>query len=299
LPLFAERRRIAGVPARVLRSLSDEHSQRFDLLAHPDDDQTARALFAHLQRDRSWDVLELREAPAAGAAVDRLIDAASGHPIGRWDAMSSPTLPLPTTIQALEQQQSAKFRSNLRRRKKKLESDVGPIALERLPNRASRDELDRALAEAYSLEAAGWKGEAGTAIACDPLLTTRYTQIARAFAARDQLALYFLTIDGVRKAFHFALIEDGVYYLLKPGYDPELAQYGLGHLLVDAVVRDLVGTGVSELDFLGDDLPWKREWTDRVRPHVWRYVFARTPFGRALHAWKFSLAPRIKRLLRR
>ena len=40
LPLVAERRRLAGVPARLLRSLSDDHSQRFDLLldpAHADD----------------------------------------------------------------------------------------------------------------------------------------------------------------------------------------------------------------------------------------------------------------------
>ena len=35
LPLVAERRALAGVPARVLRSLSDDHSQRFDLLLDP------------------------------------------------------------------------------------------------------------------------------------------------------------------------------------------------------------------------------------------------------------------------
>src|SRR5262249_35262602 len=32
LPLFAERRLLNGAPARVLRSLSDDHSQRFDAL---------------------------------------------------------------------------------------------------------------------------------------------------------------------------------------------------------------------------------------------------------------------------
>lgn len=299
LPLFAERRRIAGIPARVLRSLSDDHSQRFDLLVRKDDAEAARALWTHLQRDRSWDVLELRDAPVENAAAELLVQAAGDHPTARWSSMVSPTLPLPESLEALDKQLSAKFRSNLRRRLKKLNAEVGPVALERIDNRAGREQIDRALQEGFALEAAGWKGDQGTAIACNPALTARYTQLARAFAAKDQLALYFLTVGGARKAFHFALIDGGVYYLFKPGFDPALSTYGLGHLLIDAVIRDLVGKGVRELDFLGDDMPWKREWTDQARPHAWRYIFARTPFGRALHAWKFSLAPRLKTLLRR
>jgi CelD/BcsL family acetyltransferase involved in cellulose biosynthesis len=301
LPLFLEKRRLSGVPTRILRSLSDDHSQRFDVLMRPDDHATARALVSHLRRSSDWDALELRDAPVEHAAADALcaVAEAQGHLIGRWPSMISPTLPLPSSLDALDQQLSSKFKSNLRRRLKKLEKEVGAVVLERVPNDCDRATLDRALADGFALEAAGWKGEAGTAIACDPALSARYTQLARVFAAQDQLALSFLTVGGVRKAFHYALIDDGIYYLFKPGYDPALASYGLGHLLIDAIIRDLVPRGVRELDFLGDDMPWKREWTDQVRPHAWRYVFARTPFGRALHAWKFSLAPTIKRMLRR
>src|SRR6478736_1167777 len=73
LPLFIEKRRLAGAPA---------------------DTATALALSTHLQRDRSWDVLELRDAPVDGAALDPLVDAlvAAGHPSARWSAMSSPTM---------------------------------------------------------------------------------------------------------------------------------------------------------------------------------------------------------------
>ena len=293
-----EKRRIAGVPARVLRSLSDDHSQRFDLLCS--DGEAARALFVHLAADRTWDVLELRDA-LKSAGVDKLIAAAeyAGHATAQWPAMVSPFLPLPSTVEALEQQLSAKFRSNLRRRAKKLNAEVGPVALERIPSDAPRAVIDRALEDGFRLEAAGWKGDQGTAIACDPALTARYAQLARTFAAQGKLALYFLTVAGERKAFHYAMIEEGIYYLFKPGYDPALASYGPGHLLVDAVIRDLIPRGVRELDFLGDDMPWKREWTDQARPHAWRYVFSRGPFGRALHAWKFRLAPRLKTLLQR
>ena len=59
---------------------------------------------------------------------------------------------------------------------------------------------------------------------------------------------------------------------------------------------DLVARGVRELDFLGDDMPWKRDWTDKTRSHSFRYLFAPTARGRALAAWKLTLAPYAKRL---
>lgn len=302
LPLIAERRRLAGVPARVLRSLTDDHSQRFDVLLAPgaDGDAAARALVAHLGRRRDWDAVELQSVLAKGAAADRLVAAAraAGWADGEWTSMQSPFLPLPESAAALDQQLGAKFRGNLRRRAKKLAAEVGAVALERVDGHdRNAAALDALLDEGFALEAAGWKGELGTAIACDAKLNRHYRALAHAFARRGQLACYFLTVAGRRVAFHFALVDDHTYYLLKPGFDPALSSYGLGHLLVDAVVRNLIGRGVRELDFLGDDMPWKRDWTAELRPQLFRYLFAPTWRGRALAAWKLRLAPTLKRLV--
>jgi CelD/BcsL family acetyltransferase involved in cellulose biosynthesis len=237
-----------------------------------------------------WDALELRELTTDAAAL-QIVAAAKDHMTAEWPAMSSPYLHINDGEPG-----DAKFRSNLRRRRKKLEKDVGPISLERID---SHHDLDRALDEGFALESAGWKGERGTAIACDEKLRRRYSQLAHAYAARNELAIYFLRAGDRRRAFHFALVDSGVYFLFKPGFDPSLAQYGLGHLLVDEVIRDLRIRGVRELDFLGDDMPWKRDWTDQLRPHSWRYVFSRSAYGRALGAWKFRVAPTLKRLLAR
>jgi CelD/BcsL family acetyltransferase involved in cellulose biosynthesis len=305
-----ERRRIGGVPARVLRSLSDDHSQRFDAIL--DGDEAARAIVGHLVGRGGWDVVELRDVPLesdsdAEAGAARLERAAEERrlPTGRWESMRSPRLALPARVEELDKLLDAKFRANLRRRARKLEADVGPIALERVDGSAGRAAIDEALADGFALEAAGWKGEAGagTAIACDPRLGGRYRALAHAFARDgrsrtrdgdgDGLALYFLRVGAARRAFHYALVEDRVYYLFKPGYDPAFAAYGLGHLLVDRVARDLIRRGVRELDFLGDAMEWKREWTAVERPHAWRYLFAPTAFGRALAAWKLRIGPRL------
>jgi CelD/BcsL family acetyltransferase involved in cellulose biosynthesis len=300
LPLVAERRKLAGMPARVLRSLADDHSQRFDLLLDPScADEAARALVAHLSRTRDWDALELQSVLNDGAAAHALVAAAiaADLPIGEWASMVSPYMPLPPDVAALDKQQGSKFRGNLRRRAKKLEAEVGPIALERIDgSNLTAVELDAILDEGFALEAAGWKGDAGTAIACDARLLGRYRALAHAFAARGELACYFLRAGERRVAFHYALVDADTYYLFKPGFDPALANYGLGHLLVDAVARDLIARGIRELDFLGDDMPWKRDWTDKARPHSFRYLFAPTARGRALAAWKLRLAPAAKRL---
>jgi CelD/BcsL family acetyltransferase involved in cellulose biosynthesis len=292
LPLFAEWRRIAGVPARVLRSLSDDHSQRFELLV---EEQALPALWRHLARDPWWDVLELRDLPEASARARQLTALAGddGFPTGEWPAMVSPYLPL-STVAALEESLPVKFQANLRRRARRLAEEEGPLTLERVTGGA---ELDGALDEGLELEACGWKGEAGTAIARNARLHTRYRALARAFARRGELSLAFLRAGDRRVAFHFAIESGGVYYLFKPGYDESLARFGPGHLLLWEVAKELTLRGACEIDLLGDDTPWKRVWTRCVRRHSWRYVFRPSAFGRALHAWKFAGLPRLRRAL--
>jgi len=294
LPLLVERRRIGGVPARVLRSLSDDHSQRFEVLA--DGDDALRALFRHLAADPGWDVLELRDlvdAPESPGARLAAIAAEEGFPTGAWPAMTSPYLPLPATAKELEAALGAKFRANLNRRARRLADELGPVALERVEARGLA--LAAAVDEGLALEASGWKGEQGTAIAQDERLRRRYLALAHAFAGRGELSLHFLRAGERRVAFHFAVESGGVYYLFKPGYDESLARFGLGHLLLHEVAKALVGRGVREIDFLGDDMPWKRSWTGLARRHLWRYVLRPTVAGRALCAWKFRAVPMLRR----
>lgn len=294
VPLVAERRSLVHAPARILRSLSDDHSQRWDALVA--DHDAAAALVARLLADRSWDVLELRDAPAlADTGVELLAGAArvAGCVVGEWPSQRSPVLALPGDLEQVLDGLDAKFRANLRRRARRLAEEVGPVSLERITDAAADRE---ALAEAFGLEAAGWKGDEGTAVACDPALEETYRGLAAALADHGRLALYFLKAGERRVAMHFAAVDEGVYYLFKVGSDPALARYGLGHLLVAEVARDLVRRGVRELDFLGDSAEWKRSWTATERAHSWRYVFRPTLRGRALAAWKLAAVPTLKRL---
>ena len=291
LPLLQERGALLGAPARILTAAANDHSPRFDLVAR-DAPAAGRAFFAHLARNPGWDVLRITDVPDGGNAW-HLFGAAQAarFPVGTWPSLLSPYIPLPRTHAALLQGLDAKFKANVRRRRKKLEAE-GMVTVERVTGGAA---LDAKLSEGYALERSGWKGREGTAIAQDDATQAFYSDLAHTAAAQGTLALYFLRLNGQAVAFHYGLTQGNRYYLLKPAYDEARKECSPGHLLMDEVLQDCIARGLQEFDFLGPDMPWKRDWAAAARQHTWLFVFRNAPYGRALHALKFRLWPAAKR----
>ncbi|HWV39692.1 MAG TPA: GNAT family N-acetyltransferase [Vulgatibacter sp.] len=295
LPLVQERSTLRGFPVRKLRAAAGVHSCRFDVVCgRGDPEPWIRAAWAHLRQTGGWDVIELCDVPAGGAA-ERLaaLAAADGHPTGAWESMRTPYVRLAGArdVGEILARTGSHFRANLRRRRRRLE-ERGALRLRRI------DAADpEALARFYELERMGWKGERGTAIDCDRRTRRFYDEIAGWAAAEGILSLRALELDGRAIAMHFGLTAGGRYLLPKPAYDPSLSACSPGQLLLHEVLRDCIEQGLSEFDFLGPWMEWKADWTQDVRPHHWHYVFRRGALGRALHAAKFRL-PKLKEALR-
>ena len=295
LPLIAERVSMYGLPVRQLSAAANAHSCRFDLVAR-EPAAAAAAFLTHLQADSSWDLLRILDVPDGGAAYALLEHARRERaPTGTWDSLLSPYIALPQRHADFEARLPAKFKANCRRRRKKLE-EKGTVTFERF---TGGPELGARLEEGFALEQSGWKGQRGTAMAQDARTRGFYTQLARESAEAGRLTLHFLRLDGRAVAFHFGLSFQGRYLLLKPGYDEALRECSPGQLLVQEVVRDLIGRGVTEFDFLGPDMVWKRDWTDLARQHRWLFLFRSSAFGRALRAAKFKWAPLAKDVVKR
>ena len=155
---------ICGLKAREIASPTNVHSLRFDLIAENAGDEAAalapaRALLQHLDADPSWDVLKLTDVPPQGRAWRIYLAAqAAGFPVGAWEGQRSPYLAL-SSQGAPSLGLRAKFRANLRRRRKRL-GERGEISVERL----SGDSLSvRDLEACLAMESAGWKGREGSA----------------------------------------------------------------------------------------------------------------------------------------
>lgn len=297
LPLVKEATFWGGIPARTLRGPANAHSCRFDLVrgAGPQGAKAVVAIWNYLKALSWWDVIELPDVPQGGGA-ELILSAAEGDGFhtGRQATLQSPYLRLPGRREddhAWRSNTDAKFRGNLRRRSRRLAAR-GPVRLRRV------EEADpTALRRLYELEASGWKGHAGSAIACRDRTRKFYDEIAREAARYGCLSLYFLECNGRPIACHFGLTCAGRYFLVKPGYDESYKDCAPGHLLVEAVVTDCAGRGLREFDFCGPRMDWKMEWTSAVRPHANVYVFGRGIVGRLLHAARFRAKAIVKRVL--
>jgi CelD/BcsL family acetyltransferase involved in cellulose biosynthesis len=290
LATFLEERR-RGVTRLV--APANDHSCRVEWALGADAGTAVAALWGHLRDRAGWDVLVLRDLLRDGPTSTHLesLARADRHLTGRWESLRSPRLVLGGA--PAEERTSAKFRANLRRRARRLQ-ELGAVALRRA---GAPGDVAGALADFLALEASGWKGAGGSAIALHPALVRFYAQIARDAAARGALAIRTLTLDGRAIAVHLGLVHRGVYLLPKTAYDEALGHVSPGQLLQREVLAECEARGLVAFDFLGPDMPWKRDWAPELAPHDWLYVYRPSLAGRALHALRHRVRPVMKEVL--
>lgn len=294
LPLIDETARVWGVPVRRVRAPANVHSCRFDLLCEPERADAVAAIWSHLKASVPFDVLEIQDVPEGGRARALVALAArAGYRTAAWESMRTPHVALEGGFERVSGRLDARFRQNLRRRGRKL-ADKGTLEVQCYEG---GEELERYLEEGLALERSGWKGRGCTAIAQDPAARGFYSEWARQAALEGALALYFLRLDGEAVAFQLGVEAGGTYYLPKVAYAEAHAECSPGQLLTEAVLKDLCARGLSVFDFLGPQMPWKRDWTSAERVHHWLYAFAPTLRGRLAHALKFRWGPVAKEVV--
>jgi CelD/BcsL family acetyltransferase involved in cellulose biosynthesis len=269
---------------RDLFGLRSDHTPRFDWVG---DASLLPLVWRAIREADSWDRLQLDHIPADSKLALLLPDLAreDGFRVSMHETHEVPWF----AVEGIEQHIHRRFLGDMRR----LERQLGGTELERV-SVYDRD----ALKYFWRLEAAAWKGAAGTAIACDARLVHFYSGLARVFARRGTLSLAFLRARGVRIAGCFALEDATTFHLLQIGHDPEYAHYGPGQLLVRETAADAAQRGLRRYDLLGQATPWKLKWTDQVRPHVALTIYAPSARGRALHFVQEIARPLAGRTLR-
>ena len=301
IPLIETKERSADtclVPMTTWHTPSNDHSQRGGVLLGRRGDEGLRMIWERLAGTPGWDRLRLRDLPT-GAPEWQLRDWAeqAGYPCGLWVSLRSPYLPLPRSYDAVEKALDGKFRQNLRRRKRRL-AEKGAIEYALVDGKDAKA-LDTALADFFEIEASGWKGKDGTAIAQRPELVGFYTQIARDAAKRGALALGRLTLGGKPVAAHLSVVHARRHYLIKIGYDETLHEHSPGQQMVSEAIQDSCSRGLAEFDFLGPCMQWKLDWESQLRTHFWLTIFRATRAGKLVHGARFVGWPILRALLRR
>jgi hypothetical protein len=293
LPLVEERVGFYGIPATRWRSPAN--ALRFDLtIADGAEGETAlRAIWKELQRQKGYDFIELREVPDAGRC-EKLIAmaAAEGFPVGRWVSKNTPHIPL--------QQIGDKPWLNLARKSlietlktstRKMMRELGGIPALRREQYFAAQSLERF----YALEAAGWKGKGGTAIASKANNLLFHQEYTEAAAQHGYLCVDSLFCKDQLVAAAIAFIHRKKYFVLKWSYDENLQKYAPGHLLINAILERCVQEGYTEFDFMGEKFDYETRWTPMSREHAFLYIFRPTVKARLLERLKFGAVPLVKK----
>jgi CelD/BcsL family acetyltransferase involved in cellulose biosynthesis len=221
--------------------------------------------------------------------------AARGFRLRRRELQRSPFLHLDGDWTTYEASLSGNLRHDVKRRLRRLH-EAGEVSVELIAP-APDGELDALLDEGFRVEAAGWKGERGTAMGSALATDAFYRAVARWAAGRGWLRLAFLRLDGRAIAFQYALEADGVYSYLKGGYDEAFERFAPSKLLVRETLERLWAGGTRTFDFLGTEMPWKTVWATDARPRLLVQAFAPGPLGRADELAQVQARPAVGRLL--
>jgi CelD/BcsL family acetyltransferase involved in cellulose biosynthesis len=294
LPLMRTRSRMYGLSVWRLEFTANVHTPRFDAVIAERADEVYALLLDHLHEHAPrWHVIVLPELAESSRTPAALIRLTKGRSLraGVWSAGASPVISLSEGFDAVHARLPAGRRRSLRTRLRRTQL-LGDVLLEVVDDAAR---LAGALADGFRIEAGGWKGKAGTAIACDENLQRFYTRIAERAARSGTLRLMFLRIGDKRVAFAYCLRQGRTLYLLKTGFDPQYAPHSPFNLLMLRAVEASCREGLQAFDLLGDDEPWKREWTRDRSERRWLLLCRSSGRGLAIHCIKFLVVPWIKR----
>jgi len=293
LPLVEENGTFSKMPVRKFRAPVNLWAGRFDAERSkgPDGQAAIRAAWKCLRELDGWDLLQFRDAPE-GSTVGRLAEAARADGYRTvWESEKpSPYIALPTDPDLLEK---VPINSRLRRELRRVRRHLGGQGL----NFYRVETADRdALESFYRLEASGWKGQEGSAIACDRKNRQFFDEIAESAARFGYLSLYLLELKGQLIAAHFGFTLQGCYYSVVVAYNEEFKEFSPGHLIIDEIVRDCAGRGLRGYDLTGQNQEWKMKWTREARPMTHYHIF-KGALGNAAYVAESKLKPVLGRLL--
>jgi len=153
--------------------------------------------------------------------------------------------------------------------------------------------------EILAVEASGWKGEGGTAIAQQPQVRRFYASLFETFAYEEKLRVFLLLRNERIIAFQACTVHRGILSCVKIGYRAEFAKESPGQVLQLMILRRAFEQPeVRVFDQLGPASKTKMKWATEVEELTTLYVFRPTPGG-TLARLRWQYGPMIKAQLQR
>lgn len=257
VPMHRSQCEVARIPLHSIEFLSNDHIPFCDYIVREKHDALGLAtrMLGTLKRERiNGDVLALNNlAPDAHALQDLELTSLGIHLAQEKRICNSLKV---RGMEEMLESFSENFQGNLRKARNKV-TQAGNVRFEWVQEPAA---LESAFEQFLQVEASGWKGEAGTAIAQDSVLRNFYHNLIREFAPRGQCALHLMFVGDTPIGGQFCLLNHESCYLLKIGYDQAFKHFAPGNMLMEQLVRHFENSHVVSKINLITGMEWHNNW---------------------------------------
>ncbi len=145
---------------------------------------------------------------------------------------------------------------------------------------SSGDSIEARMQDFLKVDAASWRGRAGSAIDSDPSVLSFYREAIQRLAKLGWLEWHFMEVDSRVVAAQLAVKMGRRLIIKRISYDDSYASYAPGNILFEHTVkRAFASDDVDEIDCL-TDMPWHAKWRCEKHHyyHLWIYAPRFFPF---------------------
>jgi len=260
VPLSVRRASFHRVPTTVLTWATGDVGcpDHLDVLATPEADVAA---LAPVLVDLPWQILILSNLAPDAAAARRLCEAIAGHgyAVRRRTLWRCPDLDLCGDWDRYLATLTPTRRQTLRRKERNLRRDHAMAITDYDGAR-----LEDGLRVLMTLHARRWDG-GGEGVFRDPAVRRLHERFAAELAARGQLWLTTLDVDGEPGAAWYGFALHDTVFFYQSGRDPRWERESVGQILMGAMIRRAIERGYRRFDFLRGEDAYKRHWTGTHR----------------------------------
>lgn len=277
VPVVMRRVSVAGVPMRCLDLCSNVMSYHAGLVATGAHEQVLAELLTSKSLP-SWDVFRFGNLVTTSATA---IAMASFHSSRRfvYGGERSPYIDMSQTWHEYLAELPKKVRANIKGciRSTQQAGETGMAWFEEAAD------TDRLLSDILAIESRSWKAADNKAIKEGAVEGAYYARLLP-WLAQHGLMANVLYINHLPAAYVLCAKWQGWVGQLKTSYAQDVRDAGFR--VIHASIEHAYGQQQREYDFLGDAAPHKLRWTDRIREHEDRWIFAGHWRGRALASLK-------------
>lgn len=276
------------------------HNSRSHVLIADDPKGVCAAILDYWHdRQSDWDVMMLDGLPVSSGQREMFQAAALARglptlPHGRARAMYSADLT--GGMEAYLARRGSHFRKRHKAQMRACEK-AGRFELRKFCG----SDIGRGLDAMFEIESQTWKArpeaDAPVRMPIDDRLRRFFTEVAHAYAAKDDAVIHVMSLDGRPAGCLFGLSRDNVMLSLVVYLRDDMRNILNAAPLWDALIRDATARNMTELDIHGVTA-YARKWATREDMYQRLYVFSPHLKGRALWASK-ALATALSRQLAR